>query len=196
MSADQNPSGIDLVRRLQEGDSRAVEQLYARYVRQLVRLAERQLGGKLAARLDAEDVVQSAFGSFFRRDARGDFEIGSSLELWRLLVKITLNKTRAKARHHTTEGRDVAAEAAAGETLVAQALARGPRPDEAVAFVDQVEALLCGLPEPYGQILDMRLTGHSVAEIADALGVSRQSVYRVMNLLRQRLQADLAGPGS
>ncbi|HUT88197.1 MAG TPA: sigma-70 family RNA polymerase sigma factor [Thermoguttaceae bacterium] len=194
MSAEESTSGVDLVRRLREGDSRAAEELYARYVRQLVRLAERQLGGRLAARFDAEDVVQSAFRSFFRRDARGDFEVGSSLELWRLLVKITVNKTRAKARHHTTRGRDVAAEAPAGEALVAEALARGPGPDDAAAFVDQVAALLRGLPEPYGQILDMRLTGHSVAEIANTLKVSRQTVYRVMDLLRQRLQKEAAAP--
>src|SRR5205823_4573401 len=99
----------DLITRLLAREPRA-ELLLEQYARQLTRLAEQHLSRKLAGRLDGEDVVQSVFRTFFRRCARGDFRLSSAAELWRLLVQITVCKARAKARYHTAEKRDVAAE--------------------------------------------------------------------------------------
>src|SRR5262249_11157232 len=96
-----DPSQDDLAGRLQDGDDRAARELFARYAHRLAVLAERHLSDNLAARVDGEDVVQSVFRTFFRRCARGEFQIDSSAQLWRLLVKITVRKARAKARQHT-----------------------------------------------------------------------------------------------
>src|SRR5262249_20882797 len=136
-----------------------------------------------------EDVVQSVFRTFFRRSTAGEFQIDSSAQLWGLLVTITLMKARAKARHHLADKRDARAEQAAGaEDWLPQAIAREPGPAEAVILVDQIEALLRGLPALHGQVLERRLQGHHVTDIAAQLGVSRQTVHRVLNLLQQRLQ--------
>ena len=62
-----------------------------------------------------------------------------------------------------------------------------PAPQEAAALVDQIDALLTGLPELHAQILERRLQGFSVAEIAEQTEVSRQTVYRVLDLLGERL---------
>jgi RNA polymerase sigma-70 factor (ECF subfamily) len=191
MSADENLSIPDLIQRLREGDSQAAGQLFTRYAQRLLRLAHQHMSRKLAGRLDSEDLIQSAFRSFFRRDAQGEFNIENSAQLWRLLVKITLSKVRAQARHHTAQARDIAVEVPGDEVGLAEMVAREPGPDEAVALIDQIDALLHGLPELHGDVLHMRLEGHSVAEIAARLGVSRQTVYRALELFRQRL----SGPG-
>ena len=47
--------------------------------------------------------------------------------------------------------------------------------------------LLQGLPDGHGEILAMRLEGHTKTDIAAKLGVSRQTVHRALSLLRQRL---------
>jgi hypothetical protein len=52
--------------------------------------------------------------------------------------------------------------------------------------------LLRGLPPWYAQLLDLRLQGRTTAEPAAELTVSRQTVSRVLGLLRQRL-ADAGG---
>ena len=187
MPASEDPAVPELLRRLRAGDSQAAEELFGRYSRRLIALADRQLSQKLAPRLEGEDVVQSAFRSFFRRDARGDFRLDASLDLWRLLVKITLNKARAKARHHTTEGRDVGAEIARPDPALAEFLARSPGPDEAAILGDQIDALLEGLPEQYGSVLRLRLEGHSMVEVARNLGISRHTVRRVLRLFQNRL---------
>jgi RNA polymerase sigma-70 factor (ECF subfamily) len=187
----------DLGRRLLACDAAAAEEVFARFSRGLIRVAEQHLSRKLAGRLDGEDVVQSVFRTFFRRCAAGELRIDGSAELWRLLVQITLRKARAKGRFHTAEKRDASAEQATGDALgLLQALDRGPGPEEAAALVDQIEALLRGLPELYCHVLDRRLQGQGPTEIAAALGVSRMTIHRALNLLQQRLGASAEGPGA
>jgi RNA polymerase sigma factor (sigma-70 family) len=178
----------ELVERLRGGDSQAAEELFGRYAQRLTGLAEQHLSRKLSARLDGADVVQSVFRTFFRRSAAGEFRIDSSADLWRLLVQITLQKARAKGRHHTVGPRTVAAEEPGGGTaLLAEAVAHEPGPAEAAALVDQIEALLRGLPALYCDLLQLRLEGYSASEAAARLGVSRRTVHRALLLLQQRL---------
>jgi RNA polymerase sigma-70 factor, ECF subfamily len=188
---DPSPTA-DLLRRLRTGDAGAAEAVFDTYARDLVRVAEQHLSRKLAGRVDGEDVVQSVFRTFFRRSAAGEFALDATDELWRLLLTITLRKARAKGRFHTAGVRDAGAEA--GDAALVEAAARGPGPDDAAALVDQIEAVLHGLPSLYAELLDLRLQGRTPTEIAPRLGVSRQTVHRALNLLQQRLTAaDAAG---
>lgn len=182
-----------LLQRWCGGDAQAAEQLFRAYAQRLTQLAEQHLSQKLTRRLDGEDVVQSVFRTFFRRGATGEFQIDSSGQLWRLLVKITLMKVRARSRQQTARKRTPAAEVSEGDIWLGEALAREPGPDEAVALLDQIEVLLRGLQPLFGQVLEMRLQGHSVAEISAHLNLSRQSIYRMLDLLQHRLQTDVPG---
>jgi ECF sigma factor len=138
----------NLIQGLRDGDPKAADEVFARYAQKLTRFAEQHLSAKLAGRLDGSDVVQSVFRTFFRRSAEGEFRIDSTAQLWQLLVKITLLKARAKARHHTAEIRDVGAEADAdGEPWLVEAVTHDPGPLEALILVDQIETLLpCSRP--------------------------------------------------
>ena len=177
----------DLIRRFQEDDPGGADGLCAFFAWRLTRVSEQHLGAKLAGRIDGEDVVQSVFRTFFRRSAAGEFRIDSSAQLWRLLVKITLRKVWAKRRYHTSEVRDVGAEAG-GENWMAAAVAREPGPEEAATLLDQIEVLLRGLPPFFCQVLELRLQGCGATEVASRLGVSRQTVHRALTVLRERLE--------
>jgi RNA polymerase sigma factor (sigma-70 family) len=178
--------------RLRGGDPQAAEEIFARYAQRLTSLAEQQLSRKLAARFDGADVAQSAFRTFFRRSAAGQFRFDSSDELWRLLVHITLQKARAYGRRHTAAMRDVAVEAPGSPDFLIEAVAHDPGPQEAAALVDQIEELLRGLPALYCELLRLRLEGHSVTDTAARLGLSRRTVHRGLRLLRQRLTRSAA----
>ena len=102
----------ELLRRWREGDEAAAARLYGRYAQQLLRLAEQHLSRKLSGRVDGEDVVQSVFRTFFRRSAGGQFQIDSSAQIWKLLVRITVMKVRARGRYHSAQKRAVGAEMA------------------------------------------------------------------------------------
>jgi DNA-directed RNA polymerase specialized sigma24 family protein len=183
----------DLIRRFKAGDRQAADRLFTHYAQDLTRVAEQHLSARLAGREDGADVVQSALRTFFRRNREGQFQIASSAELWRLLVKITVLKACAKGRHHTAAMRDVRAEVAQGDDAwLAYAVAKEPGPEEAVALVDQIEVLLRGLPPEYARILEMLLQEHPKTEIAKTLGISRTSVHRAAVLLRERLESSLS----
>src|SRR5262245_5412685 len=196
---DSSDAVPELVRRWRAGDEGAAARLYGRYAQQLLRLAEQHLSRKLSGRVDGDDVVQSVFRTFFRRSAGGEFQIDSSAQIWKLLVKITVMKVRARGRYHSAQKRAVSAEAAGpaapdADAWLPEALARDPDPADAVAFVDQVEALMKDLPPLYGRVLELRLQGQTPTQIAQGLNVSRQTVYRALNLLQERLRESV-GPG-
>jgi RNA polymerase sigma-70 factor (ECF subfamily) len=183
-----DPSAPESVTRRQDLPPEAAARLFTRYAEQLTRLADQHLDRRLASRVDGEDIVQSVFRTFFRRSAGGELAIDGSSNLWRLLVRITVLKARAVARRHTAGVRDVAAEAGGATAGFFEAIARGPGPEDAAAFVDEIEALLRGLPALYARLVELRLQGHSSAEIASILGVSSRTVQRALHLLKQRLE--------
>src|SRR5438270_9021015 len=88
-------------------DQQAAEELFHRYVDRLVALARSRLQNKLAPRVDAEDVAQSVYRSFFRRirDGRLDFHPGDNL--WRLLGTITVHKVHGRTAFHYAEKRSI-----------------------------------------------------------------------------------------
>lgn len=183
----------DLPRRLQNGESSAKREIFERYAARLSRLAERHLAQALKRRVDGEDIVQSVFLTFFKRSARGEFQIDSESQLWKLLVQITIRRVHRRARFHQAGQRNVCSEQASSEDAeFAEFAAREPDPAFAAEFVDQIEKLLQGLPESYCQILNWRLQGFSAVEIAEKLKISRRSVYRATDLLQKRLNAHIS----
>ncbi|MDZ4820837.1 MAG: ECF-type sigma factor [Planctomycetota bacterium] len=124
---------VDLVQRYQSGDQQAAEELFARYVDRLTRLARARLSPQLATRTDAEDIVFSAYRSFFVRARDGRFTLARSGELWKLLVSMTMHKLYRQARHHRAGRRAIQAEIAVNEDVL---LGREPDPAEAIGVAD------------------------------------------------------------
>jgi RNA polymerase sigma-70 factor (ECF subfamily) len=160
--------------------------IFERYSARLVVLAEKHLGARLARRVQGEDIVQSVFRTFFRRAGEGQFKVDSSADLWCLLSAITLRKVRSKAREHRSRKRDVCREA--GDEGLRDAPSRIPGPEDAVVFVDLLEVLLQGTGDTHREILLLRLAGHTQDEIAKKVGLTRQTIHRVISGLKDKLQ--------
>lgn len=185
----ESEQATQLLNRWRAGDEGAATELFELYAFRLKTVAQQQMSAPLARRVDGEDIVQSAFRTFFRRGKSGEFTIDDSAGLWRLLVKITLAKVRSQARRHTSQKRDIAAEQGSGaEALEVVLLAQQPGPDEVTVLVDLIGEALTELPATYVQILAQRLSGTTRSEIAQNLGISRQTVYRALNVIGQRCE--------
>jgi DNA-directed RNA polymerase specialized sigma24 family protein len=65
---------------------------------------------------------------------------------------------------------------------------RDPTPSDAAAVADTIEELLAGLPTAYGDVLQLRLEEHTVAEIARRLNLGRQPVRTMVKRLEERLE--------
>src|SRR5262245_63298154 len=98
----------------------------------------------MRARLDPEDVVQSACRSFLRHLHAGSYEDSESQNFLSLLCAITLNKVLLKTRFHLAGRRDVRRESSApAETSEESGLAylavdAELTPAEAAEFCDEV----------------------------------------------------------
>ncbi len=173
----------------------AARLIWVRHLDRLLGLAREHLSRRVRRREDEEDVLQSVFGSFCRRQGRGDFDLGGRDALWALLVTITLRKTRNVAARHSCAGRDCRREQAApagadGEGAawaLEQMEAGGPTAEEAAALVEALEERLRSLPDPtLRRVALLRMEGRTLGEIAAELGCVTRTVERKIDRIRDR----------
>jgi RNA polymerase sigma factor (sigma-70 family) len=183
---------INLVARWRQGDQEAASVLFGRYAQQLIGLAASRLSTRLAQRVDPEEVVQSAFRSFFVAARDGSFDLTRGGDLWRLLVSITLHKLHDQVKRNTAGKRSIKREQA--ETAdhpdgnLGTVAASGPSPLEAVALSDELEQILRSLPALQRRVLELRLQGHHLDEIATLLQRSIRTVSRILDTIKQDLE--------
>ena len=180
-------SDRSLLKRFRRGEMDAPTQLYLRYAVRLQALAARQTSPELGRRLDPEDIVQTVFRTFFRRVALGSYDVPDGEEIWKLLLVIALNKIRDAAEYHRAAKRDVRRtnSGEANELAIREAAGK----DEAALVVLRmvVDGVLKDLPESHRRMIEMRLEGHEVAEIARDLGRSKRSIERVLQNFREQM---------
>jgi eukaryotic-like serine/threonine-protein kinase len=184
-------ASADLLRRLAAGDEDAATAVFERYAVRLTALARSRLAAKLAARVDPEDIVLSAYRSFFVAARAGRFEVRRGGDLWRLLTEVTLHKLYRSAEHHFAQQRSVERETGAIQvsSLAAHFATQEPTPDEAVAAADELEAVLRQLSERERMALELRLQGYELEEIAERLDCNERTVRRGLNAARRILAA-------
>jgi RNA polymerase sigma-70 factor (ECF subfamily) len=181
---------------LMRHDDEDARRIWERYVRRLLNLARQDLERAVQARLDAEDVVQSAFRSYFRR--RADYDLADRDELWSLLVTITLNKVRNANRHHRRQKRDVRRTQCQGGATGPEGTGcafdlmsdEAPTPEETAALAEELERRLADL-EAAGdpdltRVASLKLDGYSNREIAEVLGLTERSIERKLGRIRKR----------
>jgi len=179
-------SHTPLPRRLLSGNDSGAWDVFDRFFEKLRRLVEQRMSRRLKRHEDSEDIVMSAFESFFRGVDEQRFRIDDSGALWMLLRTITLHKlfthedaAKAKKRggDNHQEYRDMAGLAG-----------RDPTPSDAAIVLDLVEEVLGGLEPAYGEVLRLRLTGCTEHEIAKEMGCGREAVRYKLRRVRERLE--------
>jgi RNA polymerase sigma-70 factor (ECF subfamily) len=181
----------DLMARLRNGDDAAAATIFHRFSRQLAALARRHLEGRLRQKVDPEDVLQSAYKSFYRRQADGRLAPSDWYELWNILTVLTIGRCIRYWERYTTARRDVRVEATPPSASVdfdRQFLDRQPSPQEGALLAETVERLLQGLKRRDGDIATLALQGYSASEIGEQLNRPRRTIYRVLERLKKRLE--------
>lgn len=168
-----------LYERFRSGDEQAVALLWKRYFPRLIGLARSTLGGRVMRVADTDDVVQSAFASFWKGASGGKFEAPTNREnLWNLMGVITVRKARKLIEREQTAKRG------GGRRAEALSAASEPAsPDNAALdmFCNELFDLL--EPELRG-IAALRMMGHTNREIAAMLECSERKIERKLQLIR------------
>jgi RNA polymerase sigma-70 factor, ECF subfamily len=183
-------ASTELLARWQGGDQEAARLLFRRYAEGLIALAQDHLPRRLSRRLDAEDVVQSAFRDFFAATRQRAYTLERSGDLWHLLATITLNRLRLRVEHHSARRRSVGRESdAAGDpAAVPEAPAVGPSAQDAAALADELEQILRGLDPLKRLVLELRLQDYTLDEIAARACRSERTVRRTLEQIKQAME--------
>lgn len=187
-----------LVNLYRQGNQDAARQIVDRYLDRLLTLARRRISQRLASRVDAEDIVQSVFRTFFVRLKDGQFSFDDQDDLCKLLMRITLHKTLRQVAFHKAAKRDPNLETPQGEHHHEQLMAlfdQEPTQEATVAFLDQLEHFLAQLRPQEREILEMRLQGHSNEDIASKLGIYDRKIRRVIEHVRDIATKEGLAPG-
>ena len=186
-SATGEPSDRWLLWRFRDGDQDAATCLYVRYAKRLKSLVKKQCPAELTRWLEAEDIVQSVFLSFFRRARQGYYDVPDGEELWKLLLVLALHKIRDKSSYYHAAKRDVHL-TLGGEggrrRLESQADAERSQLNHLQLAVREI---LEELPPRCRVMVELRVEGYEVAEVALKTGRSRRTVERILQEARLKL---------
>jgi RNA polymerase sigma-70 factor (ECF subfamily) len=179
-------SDRELLRLFRQGSQSAAARLYERYAHRLRALVHAHSTAAIGTRCDAEDIVQSVFRRFFQRAKEGTYEVPASDELWNLFLVIALNRLRAEEAYHRAAKRDV--RLTVREPHHGRLLDHLEQPDPAAVYLDLViREALEHLPELHQQVVQLRIEGYEVAEIASKLGCGKRTVERALQESRKHL---------
>lgn len=181
-SRSDDAPGVDdreLVERVKRGDATAYDALVRRHLARATSIARRLLGDVD----DAEDLVQVAFMRALDRLATFDVTRAFAPWFYRLLINAGINARKSRAlRTGEPERGDLPSRAANPLEMTERAEIR-----------ERFVAALAVLPPRQRLVVSMfEVDGLSTAEIAEALGISRETVRWHHHQARQTLRESLA----
>ena len=191
--SDPGSDDRDLVSNYQAGSESAARDLFDKYCERLMKLAKRRIGQRMASRFDPEDVIQSAFRTFFTRVKNDEFTFEAEDDLFKLLVRLTVRKTLRRIEHHSAAKRNPNSEAAQRTddiepfSLIAS---RAVKPDMEVALIDEFQLFIGDLPELDRQVIELKIQGYTTAEIAEKVGSYERKVRRVLERIEKMTGAE------
>jgi RNA polymerase sigma-70 factor (ECF subfamily) len=191
----EEPPFNRLMTDLRDGDPDAAREVFDRFARRLVKLAASRLPVVTRPKVDPEDVVQSVFATFFRRHRAGEFSPAHWDALWSLLVVIAVRKCGHRVDHLFAAKRDVRRERSPPGRTADGGLSwepedRSPSAEEIVLYEDAVHHFLAGLKEYERPIVELRLGGLTIAEVAEEAKASERRVNRILAVVRRRLELE------
>lgn len=187
----------DLIKRLEDDDSKASRQLWDQYIQRLIRAARKRMKNLPRRAVDEEDVAISVFDAFIRGVKQHTYRrLENRDDLWQVLTMLAERKANSLLR------RELAAKRGAGDNRGESAFEKwavessglggiDQVPDPAPAIVDEftreVRERLDGLNDQLLRTIAVRkLEGCTNQEIAEQLGTSLRAIERKLNLIRQK----------
>jgi RNA polymerase sigma-70 factor (ECF subfamily) len=175
-----------LLDKMREGDPGAAERVLLAYEPELRLIVRRQLSGRLRAKFDSVDVVQSVWVRVLRDFRGGGREIASTAHLRNFLVRVTRNCLTDRLRHFRAALERE--QPMPGDGAAEPPSPRQPRPSEEARAGELWERMLESCPPEYHELLRLKRQGLPLDAIAARTGLHEGSIRRII----RRLARDLA----
>ena len=186
MAESANPFD-DLLARARTGDEPALAELARQYEPEIRIMARVLLGPALRPYLDSMDLVQSVHRSLLVGMRQGRYEFSGPDRLVALALTMIRRKVARQWRKHRRQDRPAAAGDTGLDQLTVLAAADGD-PARAAAVNDSLRHLWTTLDLTERRVMELRLDGHSTAEVARQLGLDADVLRVRLSRLRQRLR--------
>ena len=195
-----------LLRRVQDGDKRALNELCNRYIMRVLAAVRARLGAKLRQKVESWDIVQEAMLASLKNVAALDQEREGAFLNW--LSKIVENRIRDQIDHFRAGKRDHRREVAQGSRAADSSNPLDipdknglPSPSQILILNEdlaRLEKAMDRLPKKSRElIIAVKIEGQSYQEVAGALGklpdAVRMQVNRAMTALTKAFQELDAG---
>jgi len=190
-------SFANVIRRARAGDAAATAQLLSQFEPEVRTMVRVRLPRALRNQFDSMDFVQAIWKSVFTGDTAGPdattFADESQFRGW--LAGVARNKVFEEHRRQTrTKKYDIGREerfyVRKGEREVPRDVAGSdPTPSENVQAGDRLDQLVEGRTAEEAEIILLRRQGLTYEEIAAKIGWNERSVRRVIEAVRQRMEA-------
>jgi RNA polymerase sigma-70 factor, ECF subfamily len=192
---DASAQSVVLVSRVRDGDQEAAEEIFRRYYDDLVRLVQKNMSPRLAARVGADDIAATTYRVFFTKNEDSRFVLKRSGDLWKLLVGIAMKKIHHEVNQARTQKRDMyrtqSISASEDYELPLDLISESPTPEQAVSVSEELEFALSNLKPIERDIFTMRLEGYTEVEIQARVNRSPRAIRRAMANAREILEARL-----
>ena len=189
---------------LKQGEREALQKLWERYYHRLISLARRELQAlPVLAAADEDDVVNSAFFSFFRAAEAGRFpQLDDRHDLWQILVMLTRRKA-IDLKQYETSGKRNTFKVSRNFTVPENDsdfktddfighISKEPDPAFAAEIAEQCCLLLEKLMDSQLRYIAVRkMEGCTNLEIADHLDLAQSTIERRLQVIRKCWQEDL-----
>ncbi len=176
-----------LLARWRRGDETAAAAIYKRFQGRLLQLTSPRIRAMLRPKVQPESVVLHTMEYVLRKIREGDYAPRTSGEFLKLATLVAENKIRNLWEYFTATIRDVRRE----HQDLPGVPPREPAHDDdhiaRFALIEELERAQRILPPKLFKVLELRLDGHSSAEIGDILGTTRQTISRHCREIARRL---------
>lgn len=180
-----NPEPLEaLLEKLNQGDSRAVEQILMTYEPYLRMVVRRCLPGRLRAKFDSLDVVQSVWVHVLHGLRASRWQFMDTPHLRAFLVRVARRRLTSRLRHYHT---DLKCEQPGETDLELFPMSTQPSPSEVAQANELWEKMLALCPPEHHDLLRLRRIGMPLVEVASRTGLHEGSVRRILRRLARQL---------
>lgn len=184
-----------LLEKLCAGDAAAAAQAFRAYEPLLRMVVRRQLPGRVRAKFDSEDIVQSVWADLLKGFRSAEWRFSDVNHFRAFLIKVTRNRFIDRLRHHRPALDRERPLPQASEAADLPEPAHG-RPSDFVQADDLWEQLLALCPPAHRELLQLKRAGLPLKEIATRTGLHPSSVRRILYDLSRSLSAHQQPPPS
>jgi RNA polymerase sigma-70 factor (ECF subfamily) len=189
-----DPHLAELFARVRAGDEAAASDLLRRFEPEVRMVVRGKLPRALRTQFDSMDFVQAVWTSVLTREGPDPARFSSARHFMGFLAGVARNKVYEAYRRRTTRKYDLGREeplyVRRGNREVPRELAASdPTPSKAPQAEERLDQMLEGRSPLEQRMILLRRRGLTFEEIAEELGVHESRVRRLVESVRERLEA-------